>query len=571
MTVMGEKVRSQYMNEEIERKFLMDGIPLEIKLNSLNKVEITQAYLFVDDKKELRIRKEGEKFLQTVKIGEGLRRREIEVEIGEHAFKELLGIAIGDVIEKTRYTLPYKQKQISIDVYHGKLEGLMIGEVEFGSEEDAKSFVSPSWFGKEVTGDKSYSNSTLAVSSDALESLLRKCSEKEKVPELELNEGIKWLINRTKELVSHVSGPVLVGIAGGSGSGKSEIVANKLKEAFDDDTVLLIRMDDYYRGSKYVEDNGLNFDQPEALNIDLLREHLRALKSGKGIMKPVYEKSAFEPIMNAESVEPKKVIIVEGLFPLISELANEMHVSAFVDVESAHGRIIRRLLRDSVKGKTSWSPLESVRYMLQTAEPMYHRYIEPTRKNADIIINNKYDPEKESIRTGMSEAQVKFRTKLNQEELRKIGAERLFSTKQTDYYYTPKNESFEKTGELLRIRKEGEKMILTYKGPKMNARDAIERQKFEIEIDGSVEAGMPSVYRIAPKIIEKDRTAYILNGILFTLDSNVVKLEKRNITELGNFIEIRIPQEKNTEKVDALKKILGVDSDSAILKSYFEM
>ncbi|MGA3020474.1 MAG: CYTH domain-containing protein, partial [Candidatus Micrarchaeales archaeon] len=246
--------------------------------------------------------------------------------------------------------------------------------------------------------------------------------------------------------------------------------------------------------------------------------------------------------------------------------------SAFVDVESAHGRIIRRLLRDSVKGKTKWSPLENVRYMLQTAEPMYHRYIEPTRRNADIIIINKYDPEKEAIRTGMSEVQMKFRTELDQEELRKIGAERISSTKQADYYYTPKDGSFEKTGELLRIRKEGEKIILTYKGPKTQTHNAVERQKFEIEIDEAVEAEISSVYKIAPKKITKDRTVYLLNGILFTLDSNVVKLEDGNATKLGSFIEMRVPQEKNAEnKIDAIKKILSISSDSAILKSYFEM
>ncbi|MGA3020922.1 MAG: hypothetical protein ABSD68_03165, partial [Candidatus Micrarchaeales archaeon] len=192
-------------------------------------------------------------------------------------------------------------------------------------EKGAKKFIPPSQPEKEITEDKNYS-SALAISNVSLESLIRKRSEKENIPELELRKGIEWLINRTKELISCASEPVLVGIAGGSGSGKSEIVANGLKEAFDDDSVVLVHIDDYFRGFKYNSDNGLNCDQPEAYNIDLFREHLKILKSGESILKPIYKKSMPEPIMNAESVEPKKIIIVEGLFPLISGVVNEMNL-----------------------------------------------------------------------------------------------------------------------------------------------------------------------------------------------------------------------------------------------------
>jgi adenylate cyclase len=148
------------MNIEIERKFLVDNPP---DLENFSSEEILQGYLLITDEKEIRIRKKGSAYFQGVKVGRGLSRQEIESEIGMFQFEELWPETEGRRIEKRRYKIYYDGILIELDVYTGKLSGLITAEVEFKSEEESRIFKPPPWFGPEVTQDDRYKNKNLAV------------------------------------------------------------------------------------------------------------------------------------------------------------------------------------------------------------------------------------------------------------------------------------------------------------------------------------------------------------------------------------------------------------------------
>lgn len=143
---------------EIERKFLIEKIP---DLTGCNCDEIKQGYFSINPEK--RVRQKGNKFILTEK-GEGdLIREEKEIEIDIKTAKELFEKSKTYIIEKTRYYIPYDKYTIELDIYKGRHAGLVVAEVEFENEEDARNFKAPNWFGKEITYDKSYKNMMLAI------------------------------------------------------------------------------------------------------------------------------------------------------------------------------------------------------------------------------------------------------------------------------------------------------------------------------------------------------------------------------------------------------------------------
>jgi CYTH domain-containing protein len=150
------------MTNEIERKFLVKEMPGGLEKYPSN--YISQGYLAVTgDGTEIRIRRKGNKYYETVKSGEGLSRKEAEVEIGSDAFHALWPLTGGKRVEKIRYEIPYGDHLIELDVYSGALDGLVVAEVEFGSEEESSRFTPPDWFGSEVTSDRRYANKSLAL------------------------------------------------------------------------------------------------------------------------------------------------------------------------------------------------------------------------------------------------------------------------------------------------------------------------------------------------------------------------------------------------------------------------
>ena len=145
---------------EVERKFRLRQPP---DLSGSDSDPIEQGYLAVGAEGEVRLRRKGEQTLLTVKRGAGLSRSEAEVEIGAEQFKALWPLTEGRRLRKHRHVLPHDGLEIEVDVYEGELEGLMVAEVEFDSEEQARGFEPPAWFGDEVTGDERFLNENLAV------------------------------------------------------------------------------------------------------------------------------------------------------------------------------------------------------------------------------------------------------------------------------------------------------------------------------------------------------------------------------------------------------------------------
>jgi uridine kinase len=212
----------------------------------------------------------------------------------------------------------------------------------------------------------------------------------------------------------------LVQVAGGSASGKTSTVSKKIVEAFGNNAVL-VSMDDYYKGKIFKEEETakgrkINWDQPRALHMDLLEKHLSELKQNKIIKKPIFDFKKGDP-SGFEKIVPKKVIVVEGLFALNNLLKKYGDIKVFVDI-GVHGRVMRKLLRDIER--TGQTPKDLLKYFSEFVQPMHSKYVQSTKKYADVIIKNEYNPKIESERTGFHEIQLKFRGALDQEFLRKL-------------------------------------------------------------------------------------------------------------------------------------------------------
>lgn len=178
---------------------------------------------------------------------------------------------------------------------------------------------------------------------------------------------------------------LIIGIAGGSGSGKTTLT-NQIASQFLEQ-VTIIKHDNYYKAHdemSYEERCCLNYDHPNAFDTDLMIEHLRALKNGEKIECPVYDFTVHNRSKDTITITPNKVIIVEGILIFENkELCDLMDVRIFVDTD-ADVRIIRRIRRDVMERARS---LESVmNQYIDTVKPMHEQYVEPSKKNANIIV-----------------------------------------------------------------------------------------------------------------------------------------------------------------------------------------
>lgn len=146
---------------EIERKFLLDSLPDDIEQRPHSIIK--QGYIVTDSSNEVRVRAKGGDYYLTVKQGSGLSRNEVEIAISEQQFNALWALTAGKRVEKTRYDYQDSGSLIEIDVYTSELSPLKVAEVEFASVDESRSYTIPSFFGREVTEDKSYKNASLAV------------------------------------------------------------------------------------------------------------------------------------------------------------------------------------------------------------------------------------------------------------------------------------------------------------------------------------------------------------------------------------------------------------------------
>lgn len=179
---------------------------------------------------------------------------------------------------------------------------------------------------------------------------------------------------------------LIIGIAGGTGSGKTTVV-NKILSSFPAGEVAVMPQDSYYKDSSHIppeERSKINFDEPNAIEWSLLVEHLRQLKAGKAIDMPTYSYLTCTRLEETVRVEPRDVVIVEGILVLTDPVLRQMmDVKCFVDAD-ADDRLIRVIARDCIeRGRTPQMVIDRYEDVLK---PMHCQYIEPCKRFADLII-----------------------------------------------------------------------------------------------------------------------------------------------------------------------------------------
>ncbi|MCH5331204.1 MAG: uridine kinase [Alistipes sp.] len=178
----------------------------------------------------------------------------------------------------------------------------------------------------------------------------------------------------------------VIGVAGGTGSGKSTLV-KRLQEAFIGDEVSTICHDYYYKAHPeltYEERTQLNYDHPQAFDTDMMVEHIRALKNNVPVERPVYSFVNHDRMAETVPVKPSKVLIVDGILIFENkELRDLMDIKVYVDTD-ADVRLARRIMRDV---KDRGRSMESViQQYINTVKPMHEEFVEPSKKYADVII-----------------------------------------------------------------------------------------------------------------------------------------------------------------------------------------
>ena len=179
---------------------------------------------------------------------------------------------------------------------------------------------------------------------------------------------------------------MIIGICGGTGSGKTT-VANRILESVSRDEVIFLQQDSYYRNLDQLPldyRRKVNFDHPDAIDNDLLVQHLRELKAGRAVELPVYDFKTHTRRPETLPTAPRPIIIIEGILIFNEErLREEMDIKVFVDTPDDI-RFIRRLRRDvAERGRTSESVIEQY---LATVRPMHMQFVEPSKRHADVII-----------------------------------------------------------------------------------------------------------------------------------------------------------------------------------------
>ena len=178
----------------------------------------------------------------------------------------------------------------------------------------------------------------------------------------------------------------IIGVAGGTGSGKTTVV-KKIVEALPPHHVAVVPLDSYYNDTTGMTDEArraINFDHPDAFDWALLNKHVKMLRNGESVEQPTYSYIISNRLPETIHVDPKPVILIEGIMTLVNkELRDMMDIKIFVDTDSDE-RLIRNIQRDVVeRGRTVEMVID--RY-LKVLKPMHEQFIEPSKKYADIII-----------------------------------------------------------------------------------------------------------------------------------------------------------------------------------------
>ncbi len=179
---------------------------------------------------------------------------------------------------------------------------------------------------------------------------------------------------------------LIIGIAGGTGSGKTTVV-RKIIESLPAGEVVLLPQDSYYKDSSHVpaeQRQSINFDHPDAFDWELLSSHIALLRQGKSIEQPIYEYITSTRQKETIHIEPRKVVIIEGILALYDQkLRDMMDLKIFVDTDP-DDRLIRVIQRDIIeRGRTAEAVME--RYV-RVLKPMHQQFIEPSKRYADLIV-----------------------------------------------------------------------------------------------------------------------------------------------------------------------------------------
>lgn len=344
---------------------------------------------------------------------------------------------------------------------------------------------------------------------------------------------VRLIAHLCKEQAINLPHAVVVGIAGGSASGKTH-VARELKNALADFfSVVLIHADDYFHGRSYMKDHGIkSFDDPRAVDLQLLAEHLQLLRRGIHIVKPLYSFPKGEREGN-EIVRAAKFIIVEGLFVLMNPVLAELDFKVFVKA-SEHSMFWRRLLRD-VK-RTGQTPEEIAGVFLSEVYPAYKEHVLPTAFRAHVIIRNEMVPEIEMIKetgvTALKEVTAQLKTYLGPYDEKVMERVRSFLARlgftesdvlmQHDIRFIPGNVTVLRRNEIVRLREEysrkrhgagGKSVTLTYKGPFVD----LERRIFEVKASEGFKYVLAGLGYQWAEELRKQR-------FLFTAESNSVEI-----------------------------------------------
>jgi uridine kinase len=182
------------------------------------------------------------------------------------------------------------------------------------------------------------------------------------------------------------AGPVVIGVAGGSGSGKTTVV-RRIVESLGTDQVTVLEHDRYYRyrsDLRLEERAALNYDHPDSLETDLMVRHLERLRAGQAVEVPRYDFALYARLPATDLIQPRRAIIVEGILIFTdAALRNLLDIKVFVDADDDI-RFIRRLRRDvAERGRTMESVIEQY---LSTVKPMHLDFVEPSKRYADVIV-----------------------------------------------------------------------------------------------------------------------------------------------------------------------------------------
>jgi uridine kinase len=203
---------------------------------------------------------------------------------------------------------------------------------------------------------------------------------------------------------------MIIGICGGTGSGKTT-VARRILDNVSDECVVFLQQDSYYRnlGDMPIElRHRINFDHPDALDNDLFINHVKALRAGEAIEMPVYDFSTHSRKVETVRIEPKPILIIEGILIFVdAALREQMDIKIFVDTADDL-RFIRRLQRDVHERERTVEAV--IKQYLDTVRPMHEQFVEPSKRFADVII-----PEGGYNEVGIDLISGKIRAQLQQE------------------------------------------------------------------------------------------------------------------------------------------------------------